>query len=824
MAKEKIGVDLVYSNPGEITVDKFYSYTAEQVNKQIGQALAVKSPEVKRGLRSILGTVVFPKKEGWTPASVSYHVRKFKERGYPGEILETTQSYRYTLKVLPEIAKKTKLFRYRTTTITKGKDAGKKISLLFGIIPKEGGGKVGKKITSKVDQKVIPGSILIYDNEGKSLDRYTVFIGKNVFGMSKNPLSPQGFNQYTGTTATIKPGAHLGKRIKFESLPNDVKTAIKKRMNAKVSPKLEPIKSANFRDPKAQQKIMRKGLIAKMRTKKITHITPKVAKKYNLYPEAKKYKIRVEQALDLETKAINELKEVKGQVAGQVSAGKQEGSKVSKKESIKRMWTGKIKAGKVKSLKKSFADKYSLTDIAKKHGVQVGQEVVTRRERKMTQKIADFIRAKAKEGIKPNVIKGLVKQRFNTVVSTSTIYKVTKGLYKTSAVEKQIGKEVNKMDKQLEQTVIAEIMANPGLSGIFERCPSVGRFATALAKSGMSARQVTNQINAAITKAGKVGNISVSRLRNWGKNVVKKPWLFSRYTGSEAQKKTKWEDAKARGTPHIRGRGGKALGVKGAAGLAEMRAAVRLAGKKAAEMAIAAYKGRIPKEAIAARKAGATAAQVNAIVNEAIANQAISGIDENPALGLRTTGTDMLAKLVGVTLGANVTGLVKKGANAVLKVEPLATGWKPAMASVGSGVAGYFIGDILGRVIRPRGAYAGLVSEIFESFRTAAVMYIGQAIPIPGKVTLVKTESGVEGYIDSLAERALGRQTGAQLEQIMAQTGGELIPMAEDKSQTVNQQLPDGSTLILMKEAAEPISAQLEDVRESVEAELEEIE
>lgn len=30
-------------------------------------------------------------------------------------------------------------------------------------------------------------------------DRYTVIIGKDVFGMSNNACSPQGFNQYEGT-------------------------------------------------------------------------------------------------------------------------------------------------------------------------------------------------------------------------------------------------------------------------------------------------------------------------------------------------------------------------------------------------------------------------------------------------------------------------------------------------------------------------------------------------------------------------------------------------------------------------------------------------
>lgn len=43
----------------------------------------------------------------------------------------------------------------------------------------------------------------IYDNMGKTFDRYTVNIIREdgtceLYGMSHNPFSPQGFNQYCG--------------------------------------------------------------------------------------------------------------------------------------------------------------------------------------------------------------------------------------------------------------------------------------------------------------------------------------------------------------------------------------------------------------------------------------------------------------------------------------------------------------------------------------------------------------------------------------------------------------------------------------------------
>jgi hypothetical protein len=68
--------------------------------------------------------------------------------------------------------------------------------------------------------------IKIYDNGGKTFDRFTVvFINEperqpNTFaalGMSARPFDPQGFGQHCMAT----PGRHLGKRILFEDLPAD---------------------------------------------------------------------------------------------------------------------------------------------------------------------------------------------------------------------------------------------------------------------------------------------------------------------------------------------------------------------------------------------------------------------------------------------------------------------------------------------------------------------------------------------------------------------------------------------------------------------------
>jgi len=74
-------------------------------------------------------------------------------------------------------------------------------------------------------------NVRIYDNGGKTLDRYTaVYMNEpdhapgtfNARGMSKHPFSPQGF----GCSCTAVPGRHLGRRIKFEDCPPDVQKCI----------------------------------------------------------------------------------------------------------------------------------------------------------------------------------------------------------------------------------------------------------------------------------------------------------------------------------------------------------------------------------------------------------------------------------------------------------------------------------------------------------------------------------------------------------------------------------------------------------------------
>lgn len=68
----------------------------------------------------------------------------------------------------------------------------------------------------------------IYDNNGKTFDRYTIVLkDRSMFGASENPFSPLGFGQYCGELPIHRNYNFLGKKIKFADLPEDVQKYVK---------------------------------------------------------------------------------------------------------------------------------------------------------------------------------------------------------------------------------------------------------------------------------------------------------------------------------------------------------------------------------------------------------------------------------------------------------------------------------------------------------------------------------------------------------------------------------------------------------------------
>ena len=73
----------------------------------------------------------------------------------------------------------------------------------------------------------------IYDNGGKTIDRYTIltepfYFGKSceALGLSDDCDSPQGFSQWSEAFD----GEHLGKEVRFDELPQNVQDHIIRRL------------------------------------------------------------------------------------------------------------------------------------------------------------------------------------------------------------------------------------------------------------------------------------------------------------------------------------------------------------------------------------------------------------------------------------------------------------------------------------------------------------------------------------------------------------------------------------------------------------------
>lgn len=70
--------------------------------------------------------------------------------------------------------------------------------------------------------------IIVYDNGGRTIDRYAVLKGNNFYTMSSNPMSILGVNQFRGNRRMAL-GMRLGRKVPLSKLPFDVRKAIMKR-------------------------------------------------------------------------------------------------------------------------------------------------------------------------------------------------------------------------------------------------------------------------------------------------------------------------------------------------------------------------------------------------------------------------------------------------------------------------------------------------------------------------------------------------------------------------------------------------------------------
>lgn len=72
--------------------------------------------------------------------------------------------------------------------------------------------------------------VKVYDY-GKGIDRWTVIVGSDAYGMSVDPYHPQGFGMHVGDVPDqVQAGNHLGKRVIPNTLNDRQKQFIVERM------------------------------------------------------------------------------------------------------------------------------------------------------------------------------------------------------------------------------------------------------------------------------------------------------------------------------------------------------------------------------------------------------------------------------------------------------------------------------------------------------------------------------------------------------------------------------------------------------------------
>jgi len=73
----------------------------------------------------------------------------------------------------------------------------------------------------------------LYDNKGKTIDRYTVIINRDAYTMSENPLSPQGVNMWLCRAEELNTDG--SEAIDLREAPIDVLVASIKRFESEIA-------------------------------------------------------------------------------------------------------------------------------------------------------------------------------------------------------------------------------------------------------------------------------------------------------------------------------------------------------------------------------------------------------------------------------------------------------------------------------------------------------------------------------------------------------------------------------------------------------------
>jgi len=83
----------------------------------------------------------------------------------------------------------------------------------------------------------MPSRVRIYDNGGKTVDRYTLVVPSvdeprklDMYGFNAAPYHPQGFGQYAGSYDQMGSYSHLGKLVPLSALPEQAQRFVRETL------------------------------------------------------------------------------------------------------------------------------------------------------------------------------------------------------------------------------------------------------------------------------------------------------------------------------------------------------------------------------------------------------------------------------------------------------------------------------------------------------------------------------------------------------------------------------------------------------------------
>lgn len=83
----------------------------------------------------------------------------------------------------------------------------------------------------------MPDKVRIYDDGGKTIDRYTLIVpsanepGKmDMYGFNADPYHPQGFGQFGGSVWPMGSYSHLGKLVTIDELPEQAQRYVRETL------------------------------------------------------------------------------------------------------------------------------------------------------------------------------------------------------------------------------------------------------------------------------------------------------------------------------------------------------------------------------------------------------------------------------------------------------------------------------------------------------------------------------------------------------------------------------------------------------------------